>query len=142
MDGNAYDAYRAPVTIGHTGYGLPEVEHKKKAERNIALLEQELTRLLEKNRVSCEQEDIEKCRTSENMGEQIPYILYQLGKSYYMAEDYMQACEYFSQGLSYDLNPRLEYVIDMVETYGYALINSGHAGEALFFENIHDEVQA
>lgn len=50
----------------------------------------------------------------------------------------MQACEYFSQGLSYDLNPRLEYVIDMVETYGYALINSGRAGEALFFENIYD----
>ena len=27
----------------------------------------------------------------------------------------------------------------MVETYGYALINSGRAGEALFFENIYEE---
>ena len=27
----------------------------------------------------------------------------------------------------------------MVETYGYALINSGRAEEALFFENIYEE---
>lgn len=45
----------------------------------------------------------------------------------------------FAHGLSYDLEPKLEYVIDMVETYGYALINSGRAGEALFFENIYEE---
>ena len=70
---------------------------------------------------------------------QIPYLLYQLGKSYYMAEDYLSACDYFSEGLSYDLNPKLEYVIDMVETYGYALLNSGQAEEALFFENIYNE---
>lgn len=46
---------------------------------------------------------------------------------------------YFCRGLSYDLNPKLEYVIDMVETYGYALINSGQAETALFFENIYEE---
>ena len=75
----------------------------------------------------------------EKAAEQLPYILYQLGKSYYMAEDYVAACDYFSRGLSYDLNPKLEYVVDMVETYGYALINSGQAEAALFFENIYDE---
>lgn len=139
MDGNAYDTYRAPVTIGHTGYDLPEAERKKKAERNIVLLEQELARLLQEKGVSCVQEDIEICEIQEKTSEQIPYILYQLGKSYYMAGDYQTSCQYFSQGLSYDLNPKLEYVIDMVETYGYALVNSGHAGEALFFENIYDE---
>lgn len=139
IDGADYDTYRAPIMIGHTGYDLPKEERRKKAERNIVLLEQELTRLLEENGASCVQEDIEKCRTSEKTGEQLPYILYQLGKSCYMAEDYVQACEYFAQGLSYDLNPKLEYVIDMVETYGYALINSGNAGGALFFENIYDE---
>lgn len=56
-----------------------------------------------------------------------------------MAEDYNEACFWFAHGLSYDLEPKLEYVIDMVETYGYALINSGRAGEALFFENIYEE---
>lgn len=110
--GGAYDTYQAPVVILHTGYDLTDEERKKKTERNIALLKQE-------------PED--------------PYILYQLGKSYYMAEDYAVACEYFSKGLSYDLDPGLEYVIDMVETYGYALLNSGQAQQALFFENIYRE---
>ena len=124
LDGHTYETYQAPVVIEHTGYDLPEEERRKKAERNIALLLQELEHL--------ESEEA-------NHREQLPYILYQLGKSYYMAQDYATACDYFSQGLSYDLNPKLEYVIDMVETYGYALINSGQAETALFFENIYEE---
>ena len=56
-------------------------------------------------------------RNAEERKEQIPYLLYQLGKSHYMAGDYSQACVWFDKGLSYDLNPKLEYVIDMVETY-------------------------
>ena len=56
-----------------------------------------------------------------------PYVLYQLGKSYYMARDYLNACTYFECGLYFDLNSKLKYVIDMGETYGYVLINSGQA---------------
>ena len=40
---------------------------------------------------------------------QIPYLLYQLGKSYYMLGEYGVACEWFAQGLSFDLNPELEH---------------------------------
>lgn len=136
VDGSAYDTYRTPVVIGHTGYDLPEEERKKKAQRNLKLLQVELDRLLQEKGVSSVEEDIEQ---SKGMGEQIPYILYQIGKSYFMAQDYGSACIYFSQGLSYDLNPKLEYVIDMVETYGYALLNSGQAESALFFQNIYEE---
>ena len=71
--------------------------------------------------------------------EQLPYILYQLGKGYYMAGDYREACTYFSCALSFDLNPKLEYVIDMVETYGYAMLNSEQPDKALFFQNIYEE---
>ncbi len=119
IDGSDYEMYQTPVTILHSGYDLTEEERKAKTERNITLLLQELKR--------CEQ------------GKQKPYLLYQLGKSYYMARDYDQACQYFSEGLSFDLEPKLEYVIDMVETYGYALINAGRAQEAMFFENIYEE---
>lgn len=139
IDNTEYDTYLAPITIGHTGYDLSEEGRRRKAERNITLLNRELTRLLEEHGASCVQEDLEKSQIAGDTGSHLPYILYQLGKSYYMAGDYVKSCEYFSQGLSYDLNPRLEYVIDMVETYGYALINNGRAGEALFFENIYDE---
>ena len=118
-----YETYQTPVVIEHTGYDLTLKERKEKANRNYTLLIQELERL----------------EKEESESKQIPYILYQLGKSCYMAEEYEKACEYFSLGLSYDLNPKLEYVIDMVETYGYALINSGQAQTALLFENIYEE---
>lgn len=121
-DGSSYETYQSPVSIEHTGYDLTDEERKNKTNRNITLLMQELE-MLER----------------EQNEQQIPYILYQLGKSYYMAGEYANACEYFSEGLSYDLNPKLEYVIDMVETYGYALLNSGQAESALFFENIYEE---
>lgn len=127
LDGQAYEMYEAPVEILHSGYDLTEEERKAKAERNSTLLLQELEQL------RCD------ANTNPRSAEQIPYIIYQLGKSYYMAGDYTKACEYFSEGLSFDLEPKLEYVIDMVETYGYALINSGQAEQALFFENIYDE---
>lgn len=129
IDGTKYATYETPILVRHTGYDLTEEERRQKAKRNIHLLLQELARL--------EMADCEKA--GGRAAEQLPYILYQLGKSYYMAEDYVTACDYFSRGLSYDLNPKLEYVIDMVETYGYALINSGQAETALFFENIYNE---
>lgn len=137
-DKSAYDTYQAPITIGHTGYNLSEEEREAKTKRNITMLLRELELLLQERKVGTVREDAEKTTVSDT-DNKIPYILYQLGKSYYMAEDYETACDYFANGLSYDLNPKLEYVIDMVETYGYALINSGQADKALFFENIYGE---
>lgn len=133
-DGSDYATYLTPVVIGHTGYDLTEEEKKEKAARNYALLQREYDRLLE---------EVKK----QGYGlpgqppehPQLPYVIYQLGKSCYLAGEYKKACEYFSEGLSYDLNPKLEYVIDMVETYGYALLNSGQAETALLLENVYAE---
>lgn len=48
LDGNEdYENYQAPVTILHSGYDLPEEERKKKARRNIELLNQELQGLIQ-----------------------------------------------------------------------------------------------
>lgn len=121
-----YEVYQLPVVFLHSGYNLTEEKRKEKAQRNIRLLKQELE-YLESSKIFLAKE------------EKIPYVLFQLGKSYYLQGDYLQACEYFSKGLSYELNPNLQYVIDMVETYGYALLNSGQADTALFFENIYEE---
>lgn len=118
-NGEAYDTYLSNVEIKHSGYDLTAEEKKRKTDRNITLLKAEL----------------------ESLGED-PYLLYQLGKGYYMAGDYEQACLYFSKGLSFDLNPKLEYVIDMVEAYGYGLLNDKRYQEALFFEQIYDEFGA
>lgn len=154
---SGYQTYETPVVILHTGYDLPEQQKKEKAKRNIHLLEQELKQLgwdgnAEVKDGGTEAEtagtDVETAGTHADnagadaqarRGEQIPYLLYQLGKSYYMMGEYDVACDWFAQGLTFDLNPGLEYVIDMVETYGYALLNSGQEQTALFFENIYNE---
>lgn len=107
--------YQTSICIDHTGYLLSKEEKKKKAERNMLLLRQ---MLMEKG------DD--------------PYILYQLGKSCYMSEQYKEACVYFEKALESDLDEKLEYVVDMVETYGYALVNSGQAQTALGFEGLVD----
>lgn len=155
-----YETYEAPVTILHSGYDLSEEERKKKAKRNINLLDLELQRLVLGYKGDIEQtkDDFEKLNAKACLSyisniivqadeqaeklqhdDRLPYILYQLGKGYYMADDFQMACAYFECGLYFDLNPKLEYVIDMVETYGYALINSEQAEQALFFENIYEE---
>jgi len=111
-----YLTYNLPIVIDHIGYDGDAEFRKKKTQRNIELLNRDL---------------------QEN-GED-PYTLYQFGKSYYMQQDYTDACKYFAIALSFDLNPKLEYVIDLVETYGYALINSKQFEQALQFENIYEE---
>lgn len=114
--GDEYETYEVPIQIYHDGYAGTAEEKAKKAKRNIELLEKEL----------------------EEKGPD-PYLYYQLGSGYYMAGEYEKAVTCFAEGLSFDLNPKLEYVINMVETYGYALIKAGRAEDALMFENIQNE---
>ncbi len=137
IEGNDYQTWLSPFTFLHTGYDLSPKAREQKTHRNIALLEQELSAVTSEIE-TLRQNNNDPAKISE-LDKQVPYLLYQLGKSFYMAHEYGQACEYFSKGLFYDLNPQLEYVIDMVETYGYALINNGQEQEALFFENIYHE---
>lgn len=111
-----YETIILPISVDHSGYTGNEVRESK-AQRNISLLLKELEL----------KED--------------PYILYQLGKSYYMISDYEKAKSYFSKGLQFDLDPKLEYVVDMVETYGYSLLNTKEFDKALLFENIYNDFE-
>ncbi len=115
IDGGLHKTYSAPMTFDHTGYdGTPE-QLEAKAMRNIQLLKKALE----------EKDD--------------PYLWYQLGKSYFMSKKYTKACETFEKATSYDLDERLEYVIDLVVTYGYTLINLKDYEKALMFVNLYDD---
>lgn len=114
-DKDTFETYDAGITFKHVGYDGDPENIKKKTERNIMLLKSELEK----------KEDA--------------YILYQLGKSYYMAGDYGEAEKYFERATAYDLDPRLEYVLDMIVSYGYSMVNSGKTKEALAFSNLFDE---
>lgn len=110
------DTYHIPLSIRHSGYEGDLDTRKKKTQRNILLLKQ-----------------------AAQANPEDPYIIYQLGKSYYMEEDYQTACDYFSKALYFDLDPNLEYVQDMVESYGYCLINAEQYETALQLLGIYDE---
>jgi Glycosyltransferases involved in cell wall biogenesis len=110
------DTYDLPLIVKHSGYEGNLEERRHKTERNISLL---------------------KIALKNNPED--PYTLYQLGKSYYMQEDYKTAVEYLGQALYFDLDPRLEYVQDIVESYGYSLLNSGRYETALQLLNVYDE---
>lgn len=103
------------LTIDHDSYDNCTTGMEEKAKRNKRLLLMDLNEF------------------GEN-----PYTLYQLGKSCYTLHEYKDAAQYFSKGLEYDLDPELEYVVDMVETYGYALINAGQADVARGLESVYD----
>lgn len=107
--------YLAPISVLHVGYDGTKEEMCKKARRNIALLEQELS-----------------------VNGPDAYLYYQLGQSYMKLEDYGKAYEWFEQGLSMDVEPALDYVQGMVESYGYCLLNLKRYEDALQLENIYD----
>ncbi len=114
--GEKYLTYDIPVTIEHIGYEENELGRKEKIKRNIKLLEIEL----------------------ENKGLD-PYVLYQLGKCYYVEKDYEIAERYFNQVINFDLDTNLEYVQDMIECYGYTLINQDKCKEAMELLGVYSE---
>ncbi len=111
--GKPLEFISVPLTFYHVGYSTSDMKHKK-ASRNIAMLEASL----------------------EKQGAD-PYVLFQLGQSYFGLADYSLALPYFEQALSMDVNEKEEYVQTMVESYGYCLLNLQLSARALELEGIY-----
>lgn len=107
--------FNVKIRAKHLSYSGSAKELAAKSERNIRLLKQEL-----------------KHRPHD------PYVLFQLGQSYYMMEDYDSALHYYDLGLAEDVDPRLDYVNTMVVSYGYTLLNLKQYQKALDLEGIYD----
>lgn len=116
LDGFKTSFYSFPLKILHSGYDGDKNERKKKTERNRVLLIREL-----------------------EQNPQDTYILYQIGKSFYMEQNYVQASEYFERALALDMNPQLEYVQNCVQAYGYTLIELKRYADALGLAGVYDE---
>lgn len=110
-----FDTLLVGITLGHSGYCLDEEQKQAKAKRNIDLLNKQL--LSEPNN---------------------PYIYYQLGKGYMLVDDYKNAYTYLSKGLEFDVDERLDFVHDMVISFGKTLLNLGKYEEGLGFQGIYD----
>lgn len=100
--------FQVPIRLNHIGYQTNILLNKDKIVRNITML---------------------KTAIDDNPSD--PYLHYQLGKSYYLAKDYLLASESFSAALGYQTNFSYEYNEQLIESYGYALINLGEYKQAL-----------
>lgn len=110
-----YKTSPVKIKLNHYGYTRDIIDRTQKVKRNITLLNQAI---------------------SENYKD--PYLHYQMGKTYYMAGKYSSAAECFNIALSMGVNYKYEYVEDLIETYGYSLINSEEYGKALELEHFND----
>lgn len=112
-DGSSYKIYEIPLRFEHSGYDGSADKVSRKADRNIELLLEEY-----------------------NSNPHDTYILYQLGKACYMKRDYENAFFYFDKATYEDVDERLEYVVDLIVSYGYSMINTGRANMALGLEGL------
>lgn len=107
--------YDAPVTILHVGYDETEADMQEKCRRNIALL----TAQLEKEGPD-------------------PYLYFQLGQCFRRMGETEKAFDSFDAGLSMEIDPTLDYVKTMVESYGYTLLDLKRNEEALGLSELYD----
>lgn len=115
LDGQAYDTISLPVTAEHFGYSGSREKLEEKARRNNELLFQALE------------------KTPDD-----PYLYFQIGQTYNLINDAENACRYFEKALEYDINPELEYAHQLIQAYGYALLDLHRYEDALQFEGIYD----
>lgn len=106
--------FETPLSFYHVGYADTSIL-RKKAERNIELLEKDL-----------------KANPEE------PYLYYQLGQSYFVMGEMEKAYSIFQRGLEFDVNPDVQYVRTMVVSYGHCMLALKKYDEALSFESIYD----
>lgn len=97
-----------PIRIGHDGYFLTMDERKRKADRNIQMLQNEL------------QGNCNRC-----------YVLYQLAKGYLLKYDTVSAIHYFELCLQEKVDWNETYMQSLLNEYGHCLIEEGLEEKAL-----------
>jgi len=108
--------FEIPLAFYHGGYqekGLRE----KKAERDLSMLQDTL---------------------AQNGPD--AYTYFQMGKCYVVLNNHALAAHYFELGLATkDLRPSLAFVQEMVESYGYCLLELKQYQKALQLQNVYDD---
>lgn len=99
------------IILEHFGYTEENIIEKSKVKRNEELLLKEL-----------------------EINSKDSYVLYQLGKIYFIAKRYYKALDYFRKAIELIEDINLEYVQDLIESYGYSLLNTKKYMEALNLE--------
>lgn len=103
-----YNTENIDIYVDHIGYSKEVIHKTNKITRNIELLKLAI-------------------ESSKND----PYLYYQLGKSYFMGKSYDNAYKNFSKALVLIREFNYEYIEDLIECYGYSMINLGLYEESM-----------
>ena len=109
---------------------------KEDVLRSIELLQMELEHFVNMHA----DEDLQEA--PEDVQNELGYLLYTLGKNFYIIEDYATAAQYFEMGLAFNLDVRDEFVIEMVKGYGLSLLNSDQGREGIVLAAVYDDFSA
>ena len=111
-DKTQYSTKEIDIKINHIGYTQEVISKTNKINRNITLLSKAI-----KNKPKD------------------PYLIYQLGKSYFMDKKYREAYEKFKKALEFIYDFKYEYIEDLVESYGYSMLELKMYNEARILYN-------
>ncbi|AOR22919.1 glycosyltransferase [Clostridium taeniosporum] len=105
---STYKTNEIDVCVKHIGYSKEVVERTNKIQRNIELLQKSI-----------------KVNNKDS------YLYYQLGKSYFMKKEYKNAIIQFEKAIQFIDDFYYEYAEDLIESYGYSLINLNSFNKSL-----------
>lgn len=115
IDENAMPQYRfVGLTFDHSGYRESDILDVK-SKRNITLL-----------------------KKAYNTDPTDTYTLFQLGQAYRNLKQFDDALQYFEKALSFDVNPSLDYVKTLVESYGYTLLDLDRPQDVLSLYGVYE----
>ncbi len=100
-------SYDAPVSVDHVGYQGTTEKLKEKAERDIALLHDEIK------------------ADPEN-----PYLYFQLGQSYMLMRDHENALSWFREAMKRHPMPGADYTLALLCNYAGILLDENQVEEA------------
>ena len=120
-DGKQPEAYPVPMVFLHDGYILSPEKNAAKTKERIELLERQL-------------------ENDKQNGTDDPYTYFQLGKTYGLADDMQKSLECYRKAMSLNPDPSLEYVRQLIVSYGNKAIDTGHYAEALELSRFSDHL--
>lgn len=107
-NGEIYSTNNIDLCVDHIGYSKEVLNRTNKIKRNIELLS-----------IAIDKSPYD------------PYTHYQLGKSYFMGKDFKNAYIFLKKALALLDNFKFEYAQDLIESYGYTLIELKLFSESL-----------
>lgn len=116
ISGQGNEIYvKFPVTADHVGYMQSLEQKKAKSKRELNLLQKQL-----------------------QTGEDKEYTMYQIGKAYAYSGELVKAYGFLKATMDFDIDPKKDWVIDMMITYMVILIELKQYDEALQLQGVYD----